>query len=162
MTTMDDARKAREIRDYFDRYGKIHLIVDATRDDVTVPPHLKGDPALCLLLNVRMPQRIDIGKDGVASCLSFSGQPFSCHVPMAAIWAVYQPQGSLEEGLVWPEAIPSEVQQVMQTLIADAEDEDEGRAGAPHAEREDSAVEPSSPAETGPGSGRRKGHLRIV
>ena len=155
VATMDAVRKAKQLRDYFDSKGKIHIVVDATRDDVRVPPHLKGDPGLCLLLNVRMPQRIDISKDGVDSVFSFSGTPFPCHVPMAAIWAAYQPRMSLAQGLIWEEDIPPQVQQVMAAMMTQGEGEAE-----PEAER--GQREPAADGKPQAGSGRRKGHLRIV
>jgi len=153
IATIAAARKAKELRDYFDSKGKIHLVIDATRDDVEVPPHLKGDPGLCLLLNVRMPQRIDISKAGVESVFSFSGNPFACHVPIDAIWAAYQPTMSLEQGLIWQEDIPQEVQKVMASMLSQSEP----------VEVEDNRVNPSPSTSTEPAAkGRSKGHLRIV
>ncbi len=155
VATMGAVRKAKELRDYFDSKGKIHIVVDATRDDVQVPPHLKGDPGLCLLLNVRMPQRIDISKEGVDSVFSFSGNPFPCHVPMEAIWAAYQPQMSLEQGLIWQEDIPAQVQRVMAAMMMQGEPDAEPEEEAPPQREEAAGAKPAK-------GKRSKGHLRIV
>jgi len=154
ITTMTAARKAKALRDYFDGSGKIHLVVDATRDDVQVPAHLKGDPGLCLLLNVRMPQKIDITKTGVESVLSFSGDPFACFIPIDAIWAAYQPQMSLEQGLVWQEDIPPAVQNIMASMMP----QPDATTDTTEAGEKTCDSEPVEPAV----EGRRKGHLRIV
>ena len=156
IATMAAVRKAKELRDYFDSKEKIHIVVDATREDVQVPPHLKGDPGLCLLLNVRMPQRIDISKDGVESVFSFSGNPFACHVPIDAIWAAYQPQTSLEQGLIWQQDIPPEVQRVMASMMPGGDGATEVASDGAEEDSKSAAVPQESP------KGRRKGHLRIV
>ncbi|MDX8412939.1 MAG: hypothetical protein R8J85_02525 [Mariprofundales bacterium] len=148
ITPMAAARKAKELRDYFDCCGRIHLVIDATRDDVEVPPHLKGNPGLCLLLSTRMPQIIEINKDGVQSAFSFAGNPFSCVIPIGAIWAAYQPKSSLEEGLIWQDDVPPAVQQVMASMIPKPDQKEEPPEPAP-------PVVPTS-------KGRSKGHLRIV
>ncbi|MDQ6950475.1 MAG: hypothetical protein Q9M26_02285 [Mariprofundales bacterium] len=154
------ARKAKEVRDYLDRNIRIHLLIDSTRDGVVVPPHLMGDPGLCLLLNVRMPQRIDISPKGVSSVFSFSGQPFGCFVPLDAVWAVYPPGGSLDQGVVWPESVPAQVQQVMREAIERESVEQVGGDGS-HAEGGESGAT-SAPEPSSDGGKRRKGHLRIV
>ena len=86
-----DAAKAKELRDYFNRYGRIYIVVDATGDDVVLPDNLKGDPALRLVLSLRMPQQIHIRDDRLDSDFSFSGQIYACRIPMHTIWAAYQP-----------------------------------------------------------------------
>ncbi|MDQ6963513.1 MAG: ClpXP protease specificity-enhancing factor SspB [Mariprofundales bacterium] len=153
MTQLAAARRAKELRDYFDSSGRIHIVVDATRDDVQVPPHLKGDHALCLLLNVRMPQIIEINRDGVKSTLSFSGNPFDCFIPIDAIWAAYQPNMSLDQGIIWLEQIPLALQQAVASMIEPADDKSDGTPTE--------SDTPPPPDQEG-SSGRRKGHLRIV
>jgi len=159
ITPMAAARKAKELRDYFDSNGRIHLVVDATRDDVQVPANLKGDPTLCLLLSVRMPQIIEITKNGVKSTFSFSGNPFACVIPIDAIWAAYPPKMSLDQGVIWQDDIPPAVQQVMQSMMPKSDlKEEEGRATSEE-EKEETAAAPAPPTVA---QGRRKGHLRIV
>jgi len=87
--SFSDAAKAKQLREYFNRHGRIYIVVDATRDEVVVPESLHGDPALRLVLNVRMPQTIRIQDDRLDSDFSFSGQIFGCQIPMHTIWAAY-------------------------------------------------------------------------
>jgi len=98
--------KAKQLHDFFQDAGRIYIVVDATVDGVDVPDYLKGDPALRLALNVRMRQPIYIRDEGVSSVLSFSGQPHDCFIPLQAIWGAYEPDGDLENGLIWEDAVP--------------------------------------------------------
>jgi len=146
------ASKARSLRDYFSRHGRIYIVVDATRDDVVVPHHLHGDPALRLVLNVRMPQPIFIRDDAVESDFSFSGRVLSCRIPIAAIWAAYRPDESLEQGIVWEDSIPETIRVVIRAVM---------EVGDQTATAEEPAAseEQSEPlADTG----RRHGHLRVI
>jgi len=108
-----NAAKAKQLREFFQQHGRIYIVVDATRDDVGVPDFLKGDPALRLVLNNRMPQPIYIRDDALTSDFSFSGQSHACHIPMAYIWAAYQPDGDLEQGLVWEDCVPETIRVVV-------------------------------------------------
>jgi len=108
-----DAAKAKQLREYFNRHGRIYIVVDATREEVLVPDHLRGDPALRLVLNVRMPQIIRIHDDAVVSDFSFSGQIFSCRIPMHTIWASYLPEGELEQGIIWDDSVPEMIKAIV-------------------------------------------------
>jgi len=108
-----NAAKAKQLNEFFQQYGRIYIVVDATHDDVRVPDFLKGDPALRLVLNSRMPQPIYIRDDALVSDFSFSGKTHACHIPMAYIWAAYQPDGDLEQGLVWEESVPETIRVVV-------------------------------------------------
>ncbi len=108
-----DAAKAKQLREFFQQHGRIYIVVDATHDDVDVPDFLKGDPALRLVLNSRMPQPIYIRDDALTSDFSFSGQSHACHIPMTYIWAAYQPDGDLEQGLVWEDCVPETIRVVV-------------------------------------------------
>jgi stringent starvation protein B len=101
--------KAKQLNDYFQSSGRIYIVIDGTADAVDVPAYLKGDPALRLALNVRMRQPIYIRDEGVSSVLSFSGQAHDCFVPLQYIWAAYEPDGDLESGLIWEDAVPEVV-----------------------------------------------------
>ncbi len=108
-----NAAKAKQLREFFQQHGRVYIVVDATRDDVGVPDFLKGDPALRLVLNSRMPQPIYIRDDALTSDFSFSGQSHTCHIPMPYIWAAYQPDGDLEQGLVWEDCVPETIRVVV-------------------------------------------------
>jgi len=110
------AAKARELREYFSRHGRIYIVVNTTGDDVLVPDHLRGDPALRLVLNVRMPQHIKITDDCLESDFTFSGSPFHCVIPMQAIWAAYMPEQQLENGMLWEDDVPETIRAVVSAV----------------------------------------------
>jgi len=121
--SFSDAAKAKQLRDYFNRYGRIYIVVDATQEEVIVPDSLRGDPALRLVLNVRMPQQIRIGEDRLESDFSFSGQIFPCRIPMHTIWAAYLPEGDLEQGIIWDDSVPEMIRAIVQAVRSNMSDE---------------------------------------
>jgi len=112
----EDALKAKKLRNYFNDNGRIYIVVDATTDDVQVPEFLRGDPALRLVLNTRMPQPIYIRDGFVESNFSFSGAAHHCVIPLSHIWAAYVPEQDLESGLVWQDCIPETVKMVLNSV----------------------------------------------
>ncbi len=150
--SFSDAVKAKQLREFFARHGRVFIVVNATSEDVKVPPHLMGDPALRLVLNQRMPQPIHIRDDALVSDFSFGGQLFSCRIPMHAIWAVYLPEGDLDQGIVWEEDVP----EIIRAAVEEArghESHEEGRADAHEASTDDADA---------PSGGRRVRHLRVI
>jgi len=156
-----DAAKSKQLRAYFAQHGRIYIVVNATGDDVVVPEHLHGDPALRLVLNVRMPQSIHIRDDALESEFLFSGNAFKCHIPMHAIWAAYVPEQKIENGILWEADVPETIRAVVKAVRSMGENDgqvsDEGRHGT---------QEPVTDKESGKGKeqarGRRVGHLRVV
>jgi len=124
--SFSDAAKAKQLREYFNRHGRIYIVVDATQDEVIVPESLHGDPALRLVLNVRMPQQIKIEDDRLDSDFSFSGQIFSCRIPMHTIWAAYLPEGDIEQGLIWDDSVPEMIKAIVQAVRSNISDEGSG------------------------------------
>jgi len=121
-----DAAKAKQLREYFAEHGRIYIVVDATSDDVDLPDFLKGDPALRLVLNARMPQIIHIRDDSLVSDFSFSGSTYPCVVPMHTIWAAYLPEGDLEQGVIWDDSVPEMIRAIVKAVrsnMADSEDQ---------------------------------------
>ena len=121
--SFSDAVKAKQLREYFNRHSRIYIVVDATQDEVIVPESLRGDPALRLVLNVRMPQQIKIEDDRLDSDFSFSGQIFSCRIPMHTIWAAYLPEGDLEQGIIWDDSVPEMIKTIVQAVRSNISDE---------------------------------------
>jgi len=113
---MENSAKSRKLKEYYVRHGRIFIVIDATRDDVKAPKHLLGDPALKLVLNVRMPQPIYFHNDYLESDFSFSGRSVACHIPMQAIWAAYLPNKETDGGILWEEDIPESVQAVLKSV----------------------------------------------
>ncbi len=162
-----NAAKAKKLNQFFQKHGRIYIVVDATSDEVIVPNFLKGDPALRLVLNMRMPQPIHIREDALESDFSFSGQVYTCRIPMNRIWAAYLPEGDMEQGIVWEEDVPETIRAVVnavRSLQNDSATDDEGveeEVGEqPVVQIEESnevtTVEDDKPVE------RKVRHLRVV
>ncbi|MDT8375714.1 MAG: ClpXP protease specificity-enhancing factor SspB [Mariprofundaceae bacterium] len=151
-----NAAKAKKLKEFFQQHGRIYIVVDATGDEVVVPGSLKGDPALRLVLNMRMPQAIHIREDALESDFSFSGQIYTCRIPMNRIWAAYLPEGGMEQGMIWEEDVPETIRAVVSAvrgLQQDAPDAETGIEAS--AERADPAAD-EQPEE------KRVRHLRVV
>ena len=171
-----DAAKAKQLREYFAQHGRIYIVVDATSDDVDLPDSLKGDPALRLILNARMPQMIHIRDDALESDFSFSGVSYPCKVPMCKIWAAYLPEGDLDQGIIWEESVPEMIKAIVQAVSAhtpdDAEIQEETTADAESTAEETPAPSPitvingggtTKDEEAGEKAKPRKtNHLRVV
>lgn len=176
-----DAAKAKQLREYFAQHGRIYIVVDATSDDVDIPDSLKGDPALRLVLNARMPQMIHIREDYLESNFSFSGVSYPCKIPMFKIWAAYLPEGDLEQGIIWDDCVPEMIRAIVKAVRNNMSDEElaadvseEMQAAAPEPDRDEKvAISTISVIDGGGGAKeagkpdgtpqeRKKGHLRIV
>jgi len=156
------AAKARELREYFSRHGRIYIVVNTTGNDVLVPEYLHGDPALRLVLNVRMPQHIRITDDFLESDLTFSGSPFHCVIPMQAIWAAYMPEQQLESGILWEDDVPETIRSVIKAVRGMGDDGDEAGDAISSESGQDHAGSAIMDADVPSPSGRRVGHLRVV
>ncbi len=158
----EDALKAKQLRDFFHEKGRIYIVVDATSDDVVVPDFLKGDPALRLVLNTRMPQPIYIRDSFVESNFTFSGVAHHCVIPLSHIWAAYVPESGMESGLIWESSIPETVKMVFQAvedMQMDKESAPEMRVVATRAKSDDKNNKDNKHNKKKP---RKVGHLRVV
>ncbi len=148
--------KARQLREYFARHGRIYIVVNATDDDVIVPEYLHNDSALRLVLNVRMPQIIIIRDGTLESEFSFSGNLFRCCIPMHAIWAAYVPEQKIEDGILWEEDIPDTIRTVVKAVGSMRE---ENRENMTEGTQPTDTLEPEPPRRQ---HGRRVSHLRVI
>jgi stringent starvation protein B len=176
--SFSDASKAKALREYFSRHGRIYIVVDATSDDVLLPENLKGDPALRLVLNSRMPQPILIHDNRLDSDFSFSGQTYSCQIPMHAIWAAYLPDGALEQGIIWDDDVPELIKAIVQAVRSNMPDnnetkntEQEGSNKMPSAGNKQDSTAAANVSVIDGGTtagkkanrpGRKTSHLRVV
>jgi len=154
-----NAAKAKKLKEFFQQHGRIYIVVDATSDEVVVPGFLKGDPALRLVLNTRMPQVIHIREDALESDFSFSGQAHACRIPMSRIWAAYLPEGDMEQGIIWEEDVPETIRAVVsavRSLQEDTPDTEQAASGIEASEGEESPEPDEKPEE------KRVRHLRVV
>lgn len=89
--------------------GPLDLHLDARRDDVIVPEHLKTQADLVLRVGHDLPVPIpDLALDdqGLTATLSFKRIPFHCQIPWSAIYALTNLEN---RGLVFQEDVPAEV-----------------------------------------------------
>lgn len=161
-----NAAKAKKLNEFFQQHARIYVVVDATSDDVIVPNFLKGDPALRLVLNIRMPQPIHIREDALESDFSFSGQVYTCRIPMDRIWAAYLPEGDMEHGIVWEEDVPETIRAVVnavRNLQEDAPKDDSLNEATESEDQPVAVVDESDQAEDSDKPVERKvRHLRVV
>ena len=87
-----------------DDHVLLHL--DSRRGEVSVPEHLKDDPALTLKLSYLFQGETTHDEKAIRSFLKFSGQYFECVVPWVAIWGMTASSG---ENRLWAEDLPPEL-----------------------------------------------------
>lgn len=107
----DDAttEKALVVKRLLQHEGRVMLCLDATCDGVEVPRRFASDPGLMLVLNVNMPQPIEIGPAAIESELRFGGIPHYCTIPYHALWGAFNPDSGY--GVLWQESIPRAIRQ---------------------------------------------------
>ncbi len=161
-----NAAKAKKLNEFFQKHARIYVVVDATSDEVIVPNFLKGDPALRLVLNLRMPQPIHIRDDALESDFSFSGQVYTCRIPMDRIWATYLPEGDMEHGIVWEEDVPETIRAVVNAVRSLQEDKPEDDPSKETAGTEEKPFtdehESDQPESSDKPAERKVRHLRVV
>jgi stringent starvation protein B len=89
--------------------GWTSLHLDARRDGVIVPAHLKGEPHLVLQYGHDLPIPIpdlQVDEHGVTATLSFKQSPSPTVVPWSAVYVVTATDG---RGVLYQEDIPSDV-----------------------------------------------------
>ena len=118
-----------------------HLLVDATRSGVRVPPHTIKDGKVVLNIADRAVARLEMGNDAVSFNARFAGASHSVVVPVPAILAIYARETG--QGMALPEDIAPASQQ-----------------DGPDEEAEQSA--PDTPDDDGAPPPRRGAHLRVV
>jgi hypothetical protein len=132
--------------------GAVLIHVDARRDDVIVPPRMRGEARLVLRFGYRLhPAIIDLAvdDDGIAGTLTFGGMPFYCKLAWGGVYAAIV-EGE-QRGSVWPDDIPDVV---MDKAAADAASAaDVPSTGTPATGVE--VVAPEAPR-------KRGGHLKLV
>ncbi|MEO5366898.1 MAG: ClpXP protease specificity-enhancing factor SspB [Magnetococcus sp. WYHC-3] len=150
--------KADLVRQLLEREGRVMLCLDATRKGVEVPRRFRTDPGLRLILNVRMPQPIDINERAIESELRFGGIPHYCVVPYEALWGAFNPDNG--HGSLWPEAMPEAVRKSYETTLA-SETSTQAGDGASIPPAPEAAPAPAADP-VGPGSEGEKPRLEVV
>jgi len=101
------------------------LHLDARRDGVVVPAHLKGEAHLVLQYGNDLPIPIpdlQIDENGVSATLSFARTPWPTVIPWSAVYVVTSPDG---RGVLYQEDVPGDV-----SVIAGAGGDDLAADGA--------------------------------
>jgi len=154
--------------------GDTMLCLDARCEGVRVPPQHASNHALRLILHLNFPQPIEVTAEGVQANLSFGGRRYSYYIPMAALWAAFNPDTM--QGMMWPDSMPPEVKA---DLAARQQAEPEPTSPAPASAsrapgkstkprgrlRPVTGSRPSPPQEdeeAAPAAPRQRGHLRII
>jgi stringent starvation protein B len=66
-----------------------HLVVDASRENVQVPPGFVRDGKIVLNISHAATSHLDIGNDLIAFNARFGGTPHVVRVPLAAVLGIY-------------------------------------------------------------------------
>jgi hypothetical protein len=106
---MGPPTKKEAFLDHLSKLPQVYVRIDARREGVEVPPHLKDNPVLALVYGLDMPVPIDdlvANDDGIAATLSFGRTPHKTFVPWPAIYII----GSEDRGIVYKADIPKEVE----------------------------------------------------
>ncbi|MBF0147241.1 MAG: hypothetical protein HQL84_13760 [Magnetococcales bacterium] len=101
--------KARVVQRLLEHEGRVMLCLDATCQGVEVPRRFASDPGLMLVINVNMPQAIEIGPVAIESELRFGGMPHYCIIPYTALWSAFNPDSG--HGVLWQDSIPPIIRQ---------------------------------------------------
>ncbi|HIJ82949.1 MAG TPA: hypothetical protein HPQ00_01960 [Magnetococcales bacterium] len=96
--------KANVVKRLLEHEGRVMLCLDATCQGVEVPRRFATDPGLMLVINVNMPQAIEVGPVAIESELRFGGIPHYCIIPYNALWSAFNPDSG--HGVLWQEFIP--------------------------------------------------------
>lgn len=123
-----------------------HLLVDASKPGVRVPPHTIKDGKVVLNIADRAVARLEMGNDVVSFSARFAGASHSVVVPVPAILAIYARETG--QGMALPEE--------MGGAPSPGPDEQAGD------DRTADASSPDTPDDDGPPPPRRGAHLRVV
>lgn len=130
--------------------GPVLIHLDARRSDVAVPERFRSEAKLVLRFGHGLTPPIpDLTVDdhGISASLTFSGTPFRCVLPWAAIYAAVA--DGEQRGMVWPDDIPDDL-----------------LMGSPSEPASSSGAGPSSSSAPAPGGdgarSKRPSHLKLV
>lgn len=124
-----------------------HLLVDANRQGVQVPPFAVSDGKVVLNVAERAVAGLEMGNERISFTARFGGVSHPVRIPVAAVLAIYARETG--QGMALPEDMPgAAAQDDLPDAEASAEllHSDEGEGGDDR--------EPPTP--------RRSGHLRVV
>lgn len=118
-----------------------YLMVDATGDGVEVPAEFVNDGRIILNISPGAVRDLLLADDAISFSARFSGRPFSIHVPVSHILAIYARENG--EGMMFDSSEPDNGKDT---------GSDSGAAG-------DTPEDDHPPPD---GSGKPGGHLKLV
>jgi len=87
--------------------GMVLVTLDARRDGVDVPRHLRDDAQLRLNLSYRFGLPLVLDEEGVTATLTFAGSPYACRLPWESLY-LFVPHAS-GRPMLFPGDVPSEI-----------------------------------------------------
>jgi stringent starvation protein B len=85
-----------------------HILVhlDARKEGVSVPSHLKDQHSLTLKLSMLFQGETRTDQENITSYLKFNNEYFECILPWSAVWGMTSDQGVQK---IWEQDMPKEV-----------------------------------------------------
>ena len=148
-TESERTRRAKLI-ELLDR-GLVEVHLDARREGVDVPEHLRDNPMLVLNLSRRFGLEVlELGPLVIKASLGFGTERYLCVMPWNAIWAFISKVD--DEQVVFPDAVPNELLAAAQQAFAEmpAEDQAALRADAAALQHADGALTVAEPGDAAP------------
>ena len=93
--------------------AKTTIVLDSTTVGVKLPKQLMGKDNVRLNLSNHFSMPMQFRDDKVVATLSFQGQPFECHIPYEAIYALFIAGSSPEDAVVFDESVPSSTKRMI-------------------------------------------------
>jgi len=122
------------------------LHIDPKNHGVQIPPYLKSDPSVTLKLSRAFRGDLTVSRELVSAELLFSGEYFTCEVPIEAVWGL---TGASGKNLVWFDCAPSDV---LSSMLKSEE-------GSESFEPEEPVITGSSKASNNPSEVKRKASI---
>ena len=93
--------------------AKTTIVLDSTTEGVKLPKQLMGKDNVRLNLSNHFSMPMQFREDKVVATLSFQGQPFECHIPYEAIYALFIAGSSPEDAVVFDESVPNSTKRMI-------------------------------------------------
>jgi|GEM_PF-924224 len=98
-----------------DEHVLVHI--NPAAEEVVLPVDLKANPTTTLKLSHFFARPLDINIERASAELSFSGKPFLCNIPLAAIWGILSLGGKQH---FWPQSAGPEILGLLQLGMSQA------------------------------------------
>jgi len=106
MSTKEDKEEKHKTIEKLLEEDYVLLHIDPKNEGVKIPAYLRNDPSVTLKLSHAFRGSLSISEKLVSAELLFSGEYFTCDVPIEAVWGI---TGASGKNLVWFDCAPTEV-----------------------------------------------------